>query len=873
MDSSLKGNCFEQFLYIDKMMYKENSLFFFALFSIVTETFPKEKLKNSFIKKIISSRFISFEKEIPVKNSLVCFFVLLFAIISEIKPLVEVTLLPRKNTRKKQNRRKKEKWFVPKIIFRVFQSLTVFITVLLLLFAALGIGIGAGYFAYLVEDTQLPTKKELQTELGNITETSKIVYADNTEISKIQTDLMRTTISSDKISPLLKTAIISTEDEYFDKHQGYVPKAVLRALVSEATGIGSSGGSTLTQQLVKQQILTDETTFKRKANEIVLSAQVEKHFSKDEIIATYLNVSPFGRNNKGQNIAGVQEAARGIFGVDAKDVTLPQAAYIAGLPQSPITYSPYTNTGALKEDLSAGLARKDFVLFSMYREGQITKEQYEEAKAYDLTKDFLIQQIAEQTDREFLYYTVMNEATRIIAQQLAEKDNADMSDSSVSEAYYQKAQQTIQNKGYTIHSTIDKDIYAALQTGVENYGYMLDDGAGSQVETGNVLMDNRTGRIYGFVGGRNYSQNQNNHAFDTERQAGSSIKPVLVYGPAIDMGLVGSESRVSDYATTWQEGKNAGEKIVNATNEGSNTFQTVRESLEWSNNIPAYHLYQDVLNSGGSKQYAYEHYLAKMNYPANDNWGVESAPLGTVDVTTLQQTNGFQALANGGVYEEGYIIDSITDNAGNVIYKHESNSVRIYSEATASIMNDMMRSVINEKITTPFKDVISSLNGNLGNADWVGKTGSTNEYRDSWLIVSTPSITISSWAGHDDNTGMDSQARIRSANYLANLINQAYQANPEIFGTDEKFDLSSDVMKKKVSGFTGQTAGKVTVNKKSIQTPGKTVESLWAKNGPKKSAFKFGVGGTDENYTDYWNTASAYARANPETKESDDKDD
>lgn len=149
-----------------------------------------------------------------------------------------------------------------------------------------------------------------------------------------------------------------------------------------------------------------------------------------------------------------------------------------------------------------------------------------------------------------------------------------------------------------------------------------------------------------------------------------------------------------------------------------------------------------------------------------------------------------------------------------MIYKHESNSVRIYSEATASIMNDMMRSVINEKITTPFKDVISSLNGNLGNADWVGKTGSTNEYRDSWLIVSTPSITISSWAGHDDNTGMDSQARIRSANYLANLINQAYQANPEIFGTDEKFDLSSDVMKKKVSGFTGQTAGKVTVNKK-----------------------------------------------------------
>ena len=775
--------------------------------------------------------------------------------------------MPRKDTRKKRNQKKKQKWFVPKIIFGVFQSLTAFIIVLLLLLAALGVGIGAGYFAYLVEDTEMPTKEILQTELGNITETSKLVYADNSEISKIQTDLMRTTVPSDQISPLLKTAIISTEDEYFEEHKGYVPKAVLRALFSEATGIGSSGGSTLTQQLVKQQILTDETTFKRKANEILVAAQVEKYFSKNEIISTYLNVSPFGRNNKGQNIAGVQEAAKGIFGVNAKDVTLPQAAFIAGLPQSPITYSPYTNTGALKEDLSAGLNRKDIVLFSMYRENKITKAQYDEAKAYDLTKDFLPQQVAEQNDREYLYYTVMNEATKIVTKQLADKDKADLTDGDTYDAYYQKAQQTIQNKGYTIHSTIDKNIYAAMQAGVQNYGYLLDDGTATQVETGNVLMDNKTGRIYGFVGGRNYLQNQNNHAFDTERQAGSSIKPVLVYGPAIDMGLVGSESRVSDYATTWQEGANAGEKIVNATNEGSNTFQTIRESLEWSNNIPAYHLYQDVLNNGGSKQYAYDSYLAKMNYPANANWGVESAPLGTIDVTTLQQTNGFQALANGGVYQEGYLIDSITDNAGNVIYKHEEKPVRIYSEAAASIMNDMMRSVLTTKITTSFKDDIASLNSDLGQADWVGKTGTTNEYRDSWLIVSTPAITISSWTGHDDNTAMNSRARIRSSQYLANLINQVYQADPTIFGTRDKFELSSDVMKKKVAAFTGQTAGKVTVDKKTIETPNKTVESLWAKNGPEKSTFKFGVGGTDKDYEDYWKKVNAYNQANPAKKE------
>ncbi len=130
--------------------------------------------------------------------------------------------------------------------------------------------------------------------------------------------------------------------------------------------------------------------------------------------------------------------------------------------------------------------------------------------------------------------------------------------------------------------------------------------------------------------------------------------------------------------------------------------------------------------------------------------------------------------------------------------------------------------------------LISSLNGNLGKADWVGKTGSTNEYRDSWLIVSTPSITISSWAGHDDNTGMDSQARIRSANYLANLINQAYQANPEIFGTDKKFDLSSDVMKKKYLGSQDKQLEKLL----SIKNPSKRQEKQWNHFGQKWSEEK-----------------------------------
>ncbi|EAC5418313.1 penicillin-binding protein, partial [Listeria monocytogenes] len=325
--------------------------------------------------------------------------------------------------------------------------------------------------------------------------------------------------------------------------------------LSEATGFGVSGGSTLTQQLVKQQILSSETTFKRKANEILLAMEVEKFFDKDEIVTMYLNISPFGRNNKGQNIAGVQEAAQGIFGVNAADLTLPQAAFIAGLPQSPIVYSPYTNTGEIKENLTAGLERKDFVLFSMYRNHDITKEEYEEALNYDLKQDFKKQEAIEQTDQSFLYYTVLNEAKDIIAKQLADED--DVSDEEYAkdetyQKYFELAQQKLVNGGYTVTSTIDKDIYNAMQDAVDKYGSMLDNWGDATIEVGNVMMDNATGKVLGFIGGRNYAENQFNHAFDAKRQAGSSIKPMLVYGPAIESGLMGSESMVSDYAAKWR---------------------------------------------------------------------------------------------------------------------------------------------------------------------------------------------------------------------------------------------------------------------------------------------------------------------------------
>ncbi|MDT2756496.1 transglycosylase domain-containing protein [Enterococcus asini] len=741
------------------------------------------------------------------------------------------------------------------VVLRVLHSLLLVGVSFLIIGGALAAGIGVGYFAYLVEDTKTPTKADLQKTLGNYSETSKLVYADDSNIATIRSDLMRTAVDSKDISDLLKKAIISTEDEYFYEHNGVVPKAVVRALLSEATGFGGGGGSTLTQQLVKQQVLTNETTFKRKANEILLSMEVEKFFSKDEIVTMYLNVSPFGRNNRGQNIAGVQEAAKGIFGKNASEVNLAQAAYIAGLPQSPIVYSPYDNTGQIKENLTAGLQRKDFVLFSMYRAHAITKAEYEEAKAYDLTKDFLPQQAQDNSDHGFLYYTVLGEAKEIVAKQLAAKakvSDKDYQNEDVQAEYLQKAEDELISGGYTVKSTIDKSIYDAMQQAVATYGYLLDTPAGDTVEVGNVLMENSTGKILGFIGSRDFNSNQNNHAFDTSRPAGSSIKPLLVYGPAIDQGIIGSETLLSDYPTTWKTGDDAGKKVVNATNEGTKTFQSVRDALNVSSNIPAYHVYQELMSEKGQK-IGYENYLAKMNFPENSAWYEESAPLGPMDVTTLQQTNGFQTLANGGVYQEGYIIESITDNEGNAIYQHEAKPVQVYSPQAASIMNDLMRDILDAGLTSSFMSTMSNMNWYLSQGDWVGKTGSSDGYKDSWLVVSTPSITISNWSGIENNqVENDQEAGTRTGNYMAYLINQVYAANQDIFGLDQKFELADGVKQVEVATKTGELPGKIQINGREQTVPVQTTTSLWANGEPGKSTYKFGIGGTDENYKDYW---------------------
>ena len=728
-----------------------------------------------------------------------------------------------------------------------------------------GAGVAIGYGVALFDKAKVPQSEDLVKQVKNISSISEIVYADGSVIASIESDLLRTSVSSEEISDNLKKAIVATEDEHFLEHNGVVPKAVIRATLGTFAGLGSSsGGSTLTQQLIKQQVVGDAPTLARKATEIVDALALERSMSKDEILTTYLNVAPFGRNHKGQNIAGAQQAAEGIFGIDANKLSIPQAAFLAGLPQSPITYSPYENTGELKsdEDLELGLKRAKDVLYNMYRTGALTQEEYDQYKDYNLKQDFLPSGTVNVVSRDYLYFTAMAEATDRMYDYLVQQDNVssqELKNDSIQKAYHERAEQELSNGGYKITTTINKKIHNAMQNAVANYGHLVDDSTG-QPEVGNVLMDNKTGAVLGFIGGRNYQTNQNNHAFDTKRSPASTTKPLLAYGIAIDQGLMGSASILSNYPTKFSNGNPI--MYVNSPGTG---MMTLGEALNYSWNIPAYWTYRMLREKGVDVK----GYMEKMGYEIPE-YGIESLPMGGgIEVTVAQHTNGYQTIANNGVYHQKHVISKIESSDGRVIYEFQDKPVQVYSKATATIMQSLLREVISSRITSSFQTDLASINSSLARADWIGKTGTTNEDENMWLMLSTPRLTLGGWLGHDDNRPMAKGAgHYRNAKYMAYLVNAIQQAEPGVWG-NERFNLDSSVTQSQVLRSTGQKPGKVSVNGKTVDLSGSTVTSYWAnKAGAPTTSYHFAIGGSEADYQNAWSSIIGSFSSTPSSSNS-----
>ena len=772
--------------------------------------------------------------------------------------------------------------FIFNIAYSVLKNIFVIAILFLMLLGIFGGGIGLGYFASLTSNEEPLTQEQMSDAIGNLNLISSFHYSDGTKISDVNSDELRIVKPLSEISQYVIDGIISTEDSSFYEHNGIVPKALLRAILQEAvsSGSGATGGSTLTQQLIKQQILTSEVTFKRKANEILYALRLEKHFTKDQILEAYLNVSSFGRNHNGLNIAGIEEAAQGVFGVAAKDLTLPQAAYLVGMPQNPIVYTPYTNQATLKEDTSAGIERMKFVLFSMYRENKITKEQYEEALAYDITKDFLPPKEISSDRQSYLYQAVNREAIKVLITKAAQKNKLTYdevrNDSELYSKYYDEASRELSSSGYKITSTIDQKVYDAMQKAIASYGNQIgptyntqyvDQNTGETktqtepAQNGAVMIENKTGRILGFVAGRDFESNQVDHAFTTHRSPGSTIKPILVYAPAIENNLIYPASIVPDTKVSIPQGNGTYWQPTNYGNTITNQFLTVRYALFRSFNNPVIKIYQTMLQKGINAG----EYLKKMGIKGitEDEYQNIALSIGGTRTgpTVLEQTSAFSTLANGGEHHDAYLIEKIEDSRGNIVYQHEDKKERVFSEATSYLTTNMLQDIAN---STQFYN----MKGNMGfSSDLAGKTGTSENEIDNWFVAYTPTVTLGSWIGYDNFynaryaiTAGDGygEPTTRSQRQWTYLMKAAYEANPELIGKETTFKQPDSVYRDSVVSTTGTKAGTFKAENGGTYSISGGMTTDWFKKDfpPMNPFYNFAIGATPEEMNNFWNKAT-----------------
>ncbi|GGK05455.1 hypothetical protein GCM10007063_29810 [Lentibacillus kapialis] len=707
-----------------------------------------------------------------------------------------------------------------RISYDVIWSMILFFVIIAVIGGFFAGGVGAGYFASLVKDEPVRDYESMQADIYNYEQTSSLYFAGETYIGDIRSDIYREEVSLDNVSDVLEDAVIATEDEYFSEHKGIVPKAIVRALVQQVTNSSTqSGGSTLTQQLVKNQILTNEVSYERKAKEILIAMRLERFFEKDEILEAYLNIVAYGRDASGGNIAGIQTAAQGIFGIDASEINLPQAAYLAGLPQSPTYYTPFKNSGGLKEEkaLKPGLNRMKSVLERMYETDYITKKQYKEALNYDITADFTEKSQSPAEKYPYLTYEAQKRASDILMKHLAEQDGYSMKDlnnkKALKEEYNVLADRALRKDGYNIHTTIDKKTHDKFRKIAENYayygpdwtGYVKDPESGEQVkktqqiQTGGILMENSSGRIISFVGGRDYNKgNQFNYATQAERSNGSTMKPILAYAPAFEKGIIQPGTPIADIPKTFAGGYSPGNY-----GGGYHGLVSARKALYNSYNIPAVDVYSRFNDQDPVSEFLRPMGITSIgdNEYANLSLAIGGTSKG---ITVEENVNAFSTLGNNGKFADGYMIEKITDQDGNVIYEHKPDPAKVFSPETSYLTLDIMRDVIDEGTGT-------YLNSQLKHSgvDWAGKTGTSQHYKDAWFVGVNPNVSMGVWIGY--RKGKSIQCPSCSLSYSqrtqklwAELVNAASDINPDLVAPDKSFERPDGIVSRSYCAISGK---------------------------------------------------------------------
>ncbi|WP_370520049.1 transglycosylase domain-containing protein [Gemella sp. GH3] len=677
-----------------------------------------------------------------------------------------------------------------------------FFLTLALLFTLI-ISIITGFVANLVKDQPVLSKEELTQQLNDISENSDIFFSNGEKVATINSEMMRKTIPLDDMGDNIKNAIIASEDDNFYSNSGIEPFSIIRASVYEAAGKSSTGGSTITQQLVKNQLLDNSRSYERKAKEILLAIRLNNTLSKSEILETYLNIAPFGKNRLGQNISGIETAALGVFNVHANELNIAQAAYLAGFVQLPYKYTPFDNSGNIRsdEELQAGFNRQKYVLNRMLEEDFITKEEYNQALEFDIKSSFNNNRINESEKYPYITNEVITAASEILAEDTAKKNNQlnkYQNDANFKNDLLEKSKVKFLTGGYKVRTTINKELYDTLQEAKENYSRFISkniDGQNYPMEIGATLIENNTGRVLAFIGGRDFNNQQLNHATRTTRSPGSTIKPLLVFAPAIDKGYITPNSMLLDRKFNYNG--------WSPDNFSKTEFGVIsaRNALAKSLNLSTIRLYSAFSNEDPVKEY-----LEKMNFKSlveSDHTNL-SASIGGLSygVTVLENTNAFSTLANKGKFQQAYIIESIEDNTGKTIYTANFNPVQVYSESTSYLTINMLNDVITGGTAGNMKSTLKFSTDNL-----FVKTGTSEYNHDLWTVGGTKNITFGLWTGYDKPSelpGFD-----HAHNQWAYFMNAIYNYNPSLIGADNKFEQPASVKKENINPY-NNSKGSVT---------------------------------------------------------------
>lgn len=614
--------------------------------------------------------------------------------------------------KKKKNKKKK---MVKRVILGI----------LAVLFIAGGIYAGPKAFAILrmsriakafVDSSTASTFKESKTTL---------VYDTNgNELCKIKSSKDMYYIGFSDIPLTLDNAFVVMEDRDFYNHDGIDYKAIVRAaIVNQKSNEIAQGASTITQQLARNIFLTQEVTWQRKIEEIFIAWGLEKKYSKEQILEFYLNNIYFGNG-----YYGIQAASRGYFDTDVSFLSLSQMAYLCAIPNNPTMYNPYKNPDNT-------LGRRDRILKNMYEDGKISRREYKDAR-----QETIVLSTAEPTKRYDAVETYACYcATRALMEQQGFEFRTDFSSEEDRKTYedayqeqYKTCEQSLYTGGYRIYTSIDLNMEEQLQNAVDeklqDFTDVNEEGIYT-LQSAAVCIDNETGFVKAVVGGRSqeYDGHMLNRAYQSYRQPGSAIKPLIVYTPALERGY--TPDTVVEDAPIEDGPENASGRYLGSV--------TLRYAVENSINTVAWNLLEEMTPVTGIS------YLKEMNFaklsPEDER---PAASLGgfTNGVSPVEMAAAYATIENDGKYREPTCIVEIQDADGNAIYQKIVDEKQVYKTNAARWMTNILEGVLTQGTAKGMA---------LSETASAAKTGTTNSNKDGWFVGYTKYYTTSVWVGYD----------------------------------------------------------------------------------------------------------------------------